>query len=45
LARELVLGLKTRTVKTNDNAKKYFPNIKITPFKEAIKKALEEIEK
>jgi uncharacterized protein YbjT (DUF2867 family) len=45
LARELVLGLKTRTVKTNDNAEKYFPHIKITHFKEAIKKALEEIER
>jgi len=45
LARELVLGLKTKTVKLNDYAEKYFPQIKITPFKEAVKKALEEIEK
>ena len=45
LARELVLGLKTKTIKMNDNAEKYFPHIRITPFKEAVKKALEEIEK
>lgn len=45
LARELVLGLKSKTVKINDNAEKYFPQIKITPFEVAIKKAIEEIEK
>ncbi|WP_460176527.1 SDR family oxidoreductase [Thermodesulfovibrio hydrogeniphilus] len=45
LARELVLGLKSKTVKTNDNAKKYFPDIKVVSFKEAIKRAIEEIEK
>lgn len=44
LARELVLGLKSKTVKNNDNAAKYFPQIKITPFKLAIRKALREIE-
>lgn len=45
LARELVLGLKSKTVKTNENAEKYFPHIKVTPFKKALRKALEEIEK
>lgn len=45
LARELVLGLKSKTVKINENAEKYFPQIKITPFEVAIKKAIEEIEK
>lgn len=45
LARELVLGLKSKTVKNNDNATKYFPNITVTPFKLAIRKALEEIER
>lgn len=45
LAKELVLGLKTKTVKINDYAERYFPHIKITPFKEAVKKAMEEIEK
>ncbi|MCX7988692.1 MAG: SDR family oxidoreductase [Thermodesulfovibrio sp.] len=45
LARELVLGLKSKTVKNNDNAEKYFPNIRVTPFKKAIRQALEEIEK
>lgn len=44
LARELVLGLKSKTVKNNDNAAKYFPQIKITPFKLAIRKALKDIE-
>jgi len=29
----------------NNNAEKYFPHIRITPFKEAVKKTLEEIEK
>jgi uncharacterized protein YbjT (DUF2867 family) len=45
LSKELVLGLKTKTVKINDYAERYFPHIKITPFKEAVKKAMEEIEK
>ncbi|MCX8033712.1 MAG: SDR family oxidoreductase [Thermodesulfovibrio sp.] len=45
LARELVLGLKSKTVKNNDNAEKYFPHIRVTPFKKAIRQALEEIEK
>ncbi len=45
LARELVLGLKSKTVKSNENAEKYFPQIKINPFEVAIKKAIEEIEK
>lgn len=37
LARELVLGLKSKTLKGNDNAEKYFYQKKITPFKEAKK--------
>lgn len=44
LARELVLGLKTRTVKTNRNAEYFFPDIKVKSFKESIKKAIDEIE-
>jgi uncharacterized protein YbjT (DUF2867 family) len=45
LARELVLGLKSKTVKANKNAEKYFPQIKTIPFREAVKKSMEEIEK
>lgn len=45
LARELVLGLRSKTVKNNDNAEKYFPQIEITPFQEAVRKAIEEIER
>lgn len=45
LARELVLGLKTKTVKTNRNAEDIFPFIKVKSFKESVKKAIEEIEK
>lgn len=45
LARELVLGLKSKTIKANNNAERYFPEIKVTPFKIAIRRALREIEK
>lgn len=44
LARELVLGLKSKTVKTNENAERYFPQVRVTPFKLAIRKTLQEIE-
>lgn len=45
LAKELVLGLKSKTVKKNNNAEKYFPDVKVTPFKIAIRKSLQEIER
>ncbi len=45
LAKELVLGLKSKTVKTNNNAERYFPHIRTTAFKIAIRKSLQEIEK
>ncbi len=45
LARELVLGLKSKTVKENSNAEKYFPEIRVKAFKVAIRKSLHEIEK
>jgi len=44
IAKELVLGLKSETIKLNNNAEVFFPEIKITTFEEAIKKSLWEIE-
>ncbi|MGA1933383.1 SDR family oxidoreductase [Arcobacter sp. YIC-464] len=44
VAKALIEGLKSEVVIQNDNALKYFPNIKPMPFIEAVKKAVEEIE-
>jgi hypothetical protein len=44
VARALIHGLKSETLVQNDNAKKYFPAIQPTPYKESIQKALREIE-
>ncbi|UOD33738.1 SDR family oxidoreductase [Deferribacteraceae bacterium V6Fe1] len=45
IAKELVMGLKHESVLENDNAKKIFPDIKITEFEEAVKLSIDEIEK
>lgn len=44
LAKELVLGLASETVKENDNASKLFPHIKPASYSEAVRYALEELE-
>ena len=44
VAKALIEGLKSEVVIQNDNAKKYFPNIKPIPFIDAVKKAVKEIE-
>jgi len=43
VAKALIEGLKSEVVIQNDNAKKYFPNIKPISYKEAVKKAIKEI--
>ncbi len=45
VASALVEGLKSETIRQNDHAERYFPDIKALPFEEAIKKALAVIEK
>ena len=44
VAKALIEGLKSEVVMQNDNAKKYFPNIKPISFISAVKKAVKEIE-
>ena len=44
VAKALIEGLKSEVVMQNDNANKYFPEIKPISFLEAVKKAVEEIE-
>jgi uncharacterized protein YbjT (DUF2867 family) len=44
VAKALIEGLKSEVVIQNDNAKKYFPNIKPLSFINAVKKAVKEIE-
>ncbi len=43
VASALVEGLKSETVVTNDNARKFFPLIRPMPFDDAVKRALREI--
>ena len=45
IAKALIEGLKSEVVIQNDNAKKYFPNIKPLSFLVAVKKAVEMIER
>ncbi len=45
VAKALIEGLKSEVVIQNDNAKKYFPNIKPLSFLVAVKKAVEMIER
>lgn len=45
IARELVMGLRYKTVLENDNAKKYFSELETVDFESAIKFSIEEIEK
>ena len=40
IARALIDGLKSETVITNDNARLYFPHIRLLSFEEAVKRAL-----
>lgn len=44
VAKALIEGLKSEVVIQNDNAKKYFPNIKPIKFIDAVKQAVKEIE-
>jgi len=44
VAKALIEGLKSEVVIQNDNAKKYFPNIKPITFIDSVKKAVVEIE-
>lgn len=43
VAKALIEGLKSEVTIQNDNAKKYFPNIKPITFEESVKKAIDEI--
>lgn len=45
IARELVMGLKSESIKSNILAEKYFPEVKVTDFEEAVKISLNEIER
>lgn len=45
VAKALIEGLRSEVIIQNDNAKKYFPNIKPISYLSAVKKAVEEIEK
>lgn len=45
IARELVMGLKSESIKSNILAEKYFPETKVTDFEEAVKISLNEIER
>ena len=44
VAKALIEGLKSEVVIQNDNAKKYFPNIKPMAYIDAVKKAVKEIQ-
>jgi uncharacterized protein YbjT (DUF2867 family) len=44
IAKELVLGLKSEVIKQNNNAEKYFPDIKPLSYKDALSNTLKEIE-
>lgn len=44
LAKELVLGLASETVKENDNALRFFPAIQPASYSEAVRYALQELE-
>ncbi len=44
VAKALIEGLKSEVIIQNENAKKYFPNIKPISYIEAVKKAVKEIE-
>lgn len=44
IAKALIEGLKSEVVIQNDNAKKYFPNIKPISYERAVKNAIKEIE-
>jgi len=45
IAKELVMGLKHESIIENSNAKKIFPDVKVTEFEEAVRLSIEEIEK
>lgn len=45
IARELVMGLKSESIKLNNLAEKYFPEILVTDFEEAVRISLGEIER
>ncbi|MEF3254346.1 MAG: SDR family oxidoreductase [Deferribacterales bacterium] len=44
IAKELIMGLKSESVKLNNFAEKYFPEVSITDFEEAVRKSIWEIE-
>lgn len=44
IAKELIMGLKSETIKINENAKIYFPEIKTLDFETSVRKAIHEIE-
>jgi uncharacterized protein YbjT (DUF2867 family) len=44
LAASLVEGLKSETVRENDNARLYFPSILPTPYRQSVKHAISELE-
>jgi uncharacterized protein YbjT (DUF2867 family) len=43
IASELIQGLKSETVVRNENARRYFPDIRPVPLKEAVRSAIDEI--
>ena len=45
IAKELIMGLKSESVKSNDLAEYFFPEIRVTDFEEAVKISLGEIER
>ncbi|RXJ86651.1 SDR family oxidoreductase [Arcobacter sp. CECT 8985] len=45
VAKELIEGLRSEVIIQNNNAEKYFPNIKPMSFIDSVKKAVDEIEK
>lgn len=45
IAKELVMGLKSESVKSNNLAEEYFPEIQVTDFEEAVKISINEIER
>lgn len=44
VAKEFIETLKSDALIQNDNARQYFPEIRLLPFKEAVKQAVDEIE-
>lgn len=44
IAKELIMGLKSETIKIDNKAEEYFPQIVVTDFNDAVKKSLFEIE-